>query len=123
MPIRPRPGRARWCRQGKSWSSSSAEGCLKARTSTACGLTPLITCLMVLSLPDASSPCRNQEHAVRVLRGEPVLILGEKVHAVGEQGGGLLAGHLAGVARIVVTAQPDGGARRHHERFDEVGHE
>ena len=56
MPIRPRPGRAHWYRHRKSWFSSSAEGCLKARTSTACGLTPLITCLIVLSLPEASSP-------------------------------------------------------------------
>ena len=66
---------------------------------------------------------QDQEHAVRVLRGEPVLILGEEIHAVGEQAGGLLTGHLAGIARIVITAQPDGAARRHHERFDEVGHE
>src|SRR5580700_9489006 len=57
MPIQPRPGRARWHRQRKSWSSSSAEGCLNDRTSTACGLTPLITCLIVPSLPAASMPC------------------------------------------------------------------
>jgi hypothetical protein len=53
---------------------------------------------------------QDQEHAVRVLRGEPVLILGEEIHAVGEQVGGLLMGHLAGIARIVITAQPDGAA-------------
>src|SRR3984885_13627980 len=66
---------------------------------------------------------QHQEHAVRVLRGEPVLILGEEIHAVGKQAGGLLTGYLAGIARMVITAQPDGAARRHHERLDEVGHE
>jgi len=66
---------------------------------------------------------QDEEHAVRVLRGEPVLILGEEIHAVSQQVGGLLTGYLAGIARIVITAQPDGTARRHDERFDEVGHE
>ena len=66
---------------------------------------------------------QDQEHAVRVLGGKPVLILGEEIDAVGEQVEGPLTGHLAGIARIVITAQPDGAARRHHERFDEVGHE
>jgi hypothetical protein len=51
-----------------------------------------------------------------------VLILGEEIDAVGEQVEGLLTGHLGGIARIVIRAQPDGAARRHHERFDEVGH-
>src|ERR1700751_1119841 len=32
----------------------------EARTSTACGLTPLITCWMVLRLRDASSPCKTR---------------------------------------------------------------
>jgi len=45
---------------------------------------------------------QDQERAVRVLGGEPVLILGEEIDAVGEQAGGLLTGHLAGIARIVI---------------------
>jgi hypothetical protein len=41
---------------------------------------------------------QDEEHAVRVLRGEPVLILGEEIHAVSQQVGGLLTGYLAGIA-------------------------
>jgi hypothetical protein len=56
MPILPRPGSATWYRQRKSWLSSPADGSLKLQTVTPCGLTPLSTCLIVLSLPEASSP-------------------------------------------------------------------
>src|SRR5664279_6549015 len=44
-------------RQRKSCCSSSALGCLKECTSQPCGLMPLITCLMMPSLPAASIAC------------------------------------------------------------------
>jgi len=65
----------------------------------------------------------RQQHAERVLGSEPVLVFSQKLYALGEQGVGLRAGHLAGVARIVVTIQPDSAARRYPQRFDEVRHE
>ena len=52
-------------RQRKSWSSSSAEGCLNETTCTPCGLTPDITCLITESLPAASSACRTMSSAYR----------------------------------------------------------
>ena len=54
MPMRPRSGSARVLRQRKSWSSSSALGCLKLYTWQPWGLTPDMTCLMTPSLPAAS---------------------------------------------------------------------
>jgi hypothetical protein len=66
---------------------------------------------------------QHQQDAVRVLGGEPVLVVGEQLRPVREQGRGLVLGHLAGVAGIVVPAQLDGAARRHGERCYEVGHE
>src|ERR1700730_11063056 len=65
----------------------------------------------------------HQEHAVRVLGGEPVLVFGQKLRTLGEQGVALRPGYLAGVARIGVTTQPDSASRRHLQRFDEVRHE
>ena len=47
MPMRPRSGSRFWQRQRKSWSSSSTVGVLKGWTSTPCGFTPLMTCLIV----------------------------------------------------------------------------
>ena len=41
-------------RHRKSWSSSSADGCLNETTWTPCGLTPDITCSIAPSLPAAS---------------------------------------------------------------------
>jgi hypothetical protein len=79
--------------------------------------------LIVPSLPAASMPCSASRTPVRVLGGEPVLVLGEELHAVREQGRGLVLGHRAGVTGIVVLAQLDGAARRHGERFGEVGQE
>jgi len=66
---------------------------------------------------------QHQEHAERVLGGEPVLVIGQQLHAIGEQRGGLRAGHAPCVARVVVAAQPDLAPGRHLERRDEVGHE
>src|SRR6202040_2772303 len=65
----------------------------------------------------------DQQHAEGVLGGEPVLVLGEKLYAIGEQCGGLRPRHLAGVARIVVPAQLDRAPRRYPQRFDEIGNE
>src|SRR6185369_1633957 len=65
----------------------------------------------------------DQQHAERVLGGEPVLVCGEKVHALGKQRVGLWAGHWAGVAGIMVTAEPDRAPRRYQQRVDEVRHE
>ncbi|WP_321970736.1 hypothetical protein [Paratractidigestivibacter sp.] len=38
-------------RHMKLWQSSSWEGCLKLWTMQPCGFTPLVTCLIVESLP------------------------------------------------------------------------
>src|SRR6185437_15098114 len=65
MPIRPRSGQTRCARQRKSWSSSSWLGALNECTSQPWGLTPDITCLIVLSLPPASMPCRISSTAQR----------------------------------------------------------
>ena len=65
----------------------------------------------------------DQQHAEGVLGGEPVLVLGEKPYAFGEQCGGLRPRHLAGVARMVVPAQLDRAPWRYPQRFDEVGNE
>ena len=54
MPMRPRSGSFRVAFHRKSWSSSSALGCLKLNTWQPWGFTPDITCLMALSLPAAS---------------------------------------------------------------------
>ena len=54
MPIMPRDGRARLTRHRKSWARSSGPGALKDVTLMPCGFTPVITCLMVESLPAAS---------------------------------------------------------------------
>jgi hypothetical protein len=66
---------------------------------------------------------QDQQDAERVLRGEPVLVLGEQLHPVREQRLRLLLGHVARVAGIVVAAQLDRAARRHGKRLDDVGHE
>src|SRR5436190_1189583 len=75
--------------------------------------------LPVPAVPDVAFRCRRG----RFLGGEPVLILGEKPYAIGEQCGGLRPRHLAGVARIVVPAQLDRAPWRYPQRFDEVGNE
>ncbi len=54
---------------------------------------------------------------------EPVLVFRQQLYALGEQGVGLRADHLAGVARIVVVAQLDRAPRRYPQRFDEALHE
>src|ERR687890_2664881 len=59
MPMSPRAGSRRAYRHRKSWSSSSAEGALKLLTCTPWGLTPLMTCRMVPSLPPASRDWRQ----------------------------------------------------------------
>ena len=63
MPIWPRRGSSRTQRHRKSWSSSSADGCLKAATRQPCGLTPEKTCLMALSLPAASRAWKTTSSA------------------------------------------------------------
>ena len=68
MPMRPRSGSSRVVRHRKSWSSSSALGCLKLKTWQPCGLTPDITCLMTPSLPPASIAWKMTSSAWRSSR-------------------------------------------------------
>jgi len=50
--------------------------CLNEVTTHPCGLTPDMTCLMVPSLPDASSPWSTNQHRTFVLRVEHVVQCG-----------------------------------------------
>jgi hypothetical protein len=43
------------------------DGLLKLRTATPWGLRPLITCLIVLSLPDASKPLQHDQQSELVV--------------------------------------------------------
>jgi len=45
------------------------------------------------------------------------------VSLAGKQGVGLRAGHLSGVARIMVSAQVDSASWSHPQRFDQVPHQ
>ena len=56
MPMYPRGGQAAWIRQRKSCAFSSGEGVLKDVTVQPWGLTPLMTCRMVPSLPLGIDP-------------------------------------------------------------------
>ena len=80
-------------RQRKSWSSSSADGCLNASTSQPCGFTPDMTCLIVPSLPAASMAWKmilphalvgESRRGIASLRwgGEVALVAGPAVLAV-----------------------------------------
>jgi LuxR family transcriptional regulator, maltose regulon positive regulatory protein len=66
---------------------------------------------------------QHQQHAERVLGRQPVLVIGQQLHTLGQQRSSLRPGHLAGVARVVVAVQLDLAARRDAQRCDEVGHE
>ena len=61
------------------------DGLLKLRTATPWGLRPLITCLIVLSLPDASRPLQHDQQSELVVGGKAVLVIGEQPGAAGEQ--------------------------------------
>ena len=122
MPILPRPGMALWYRQRivvQFFRGGLFEGADRHRLRVDAAHHMLDGAV----LAGGVQSLEYQEHAERVLGVEPVLIVGEQLHPLGEQGGGVRVGDLPGIARIVVTAQSDRAARRHPQRFNEVSHE
>ena len=104
MPIRPRSGSRRSARQRKSWSSSSAEGCLKAWTSHPLRVDARHDVLDRAVLARRVHRLEDQQHRPAVLGVELLLQLGEALHAELQQRLGLLFVDVepGGVAGIVV---------------------
>ena len=94
MPMRPRSGSAFIDAPQVVWSSSSADGALKLKTWQPCGLTPDMTWLDGAVLAGGIHGLEDQQHGVGVLRVEHVLLPGEPLDAVGEQGLGVRSSRI-----------------------------
>ena len=80
-----------------------------------------MTCRIVPSLPAASIAWRTDDHAVRVLGGEPHLVLGQQLDALAQDLLRLLDADLSRPGGVEVLWQPDPAAGLDPEGRDEFG--
>ena len=104
MPMRPLAGR-RWpTRQRKSWSSSSALGCLNECTSHALRIEAAHHVLDQAVLAGGVHRLQHDQHRPAVCGVEPLLQIGQPLDALGEHGLGLalVDGEAVALGRIVL---------------------